>query len=203
MKTTILSIIIASLTLAAVGQVPTDRPTKYQAIRKMNVLAEKKRAFLALGHEERVNVWRDHFAHVLATEDLDADQREFLFRSLEALEAGELTDELDAEAKLLFDRELGRRVFNLGPFDCQAKNITREIRETTLKRGSGFAFASFSSPVTRHSSPIADCNCGQTSTNWGCDGSCDASNSCRKTPDGCSIFYMYPCDGKCSDPMID
>jgi hypothetical protein len=203
MKTTILSIIIASLTLAAVGQVPTDRPTKYQTIRKMNVLAEKKRAFLALGHEERVNVWRDHFAHVIATEDLNADQREFLFRSLEALEAGGLTDELDGEAKLLFDRDLGRRVFNLGPFDCQAKNITREIREKTLKRGSGFNFASFSSPVTRHSSLLADCDCRQTGTNWGCDGACDASNSCVKTREGCSIFYLYPCDGKCTDNVIE
>lgn len=196
MKPLILFLITASLTLSAFGQL-----SNYQKARNMTVLADKKRFVLSLSHEDQVKVWRPHFAYVTITEDLTAEQQEYLLRSLRAFETGDLTDELDREAKDLFDRDLGRRVFNPGEFTtigsmCRVESITREIRETTLKRSAGFTFAPVANFRGKGSS-VADCNCGQTSTNWGCDGSCLAS-SCTPTPDGCSIFYMYPCNGKCS-----
>lgn len=202
MKTkTLLIIILASLTLMAPAQTPE---TKYQKIRKMNVLAEKKREFLALGHADRVRVWREHFQYVFLTEPLEPEQRDYLLRSIDAFEAGELTDDLDREARDLFDFELGRRVFNLGPWTGGGSSCTAE---TQKRRGFEFepetfsALRVFTSPQPQLMAP-ADCNCGQTSTNWGCSGSCGPSG-CTSTPDGCSIFYMYPCNGKCSSQEIE
>lgn len=201
-------IIAASLTLSAVAQPPQSN---YQKVRNMNVLADKKRFVLGLERAEQVRVWRSHFAYVFITEDLTAEQQEYLLRSLRAFESGNLTDDLDQEAKELFDFELGRRVFNLGPWTetgtlCSSKTVNR--RSTQINANKLLFAYSYSRPsafiggktlVPR----VADCNCGQTSTNWGCSGSCDPSNSCTPTPDGCSIFYMYPCNGKCSTEEIE
>lgn len=190
-------VILASLTLAAFGQVPE---TNYQKIYKMNVLADKKRAVLSLPDKDRVQVWRDHFAYIHLTEYLTRKQKEFLARSLDALAAGELTDELDRESKELFDFKLGQRVFNLGPYTDLGTMCEASIGPRQPDAKGSFVFASyvpfsgnFSSPVPRR---FADCDCRQTGTNWGCSSYCTVS-SCTPTPDGCSIFYMYPCDGKC------
>lgn len=180
MKTIItLSIIVASLTLSVFGQ-----QSNYQKVRQMNVLAHKKQFVLDLKRADQINtIWRPHFAYVLITEDLTPEQQEFLPRAIAAFEAGSL-DEVDRESKELFDRELGDRVFNPGPYT--------ETGSTCLK------FSSLQKDIFTTDNVGFDCNCGQTSTNWGCSGSCGPSNSCVPTSSGCSIFYMYPCDGKCS-----
>jgi hypothetical protein len=185
MKIKILLFIVASLTLSAVGQAPAS---KYQTVRKMNDLADKKVYFRTLSPADKVNVWRDHYAYIFLTEDLDKDQKEYLVRSIEEFAAGHLTDELDAEAKDLFPFELGQRVFNLGPSTDAGKTCVGPLSRLIYPNV-------FASP--QRLPPPTDCNCRQTGTNWSCSGHCDAS-SCTHTPDGCSIFYMYPCDGTCS-----
>ena len=159
MKTTTLLIILASLTLAVAGQIPSN----YQRARNITDPAEKKRFVLGLSRASQAALWSEHFAYVRANEDLDREQRVFLGRSLDAFEHDELTDEIDDEAKELFPRELGGRVFIPGPFDCQAKNLTREIRETTLRRESVFTFASFANFRGQKTS-FADCDCRMTAT---------------------------------------
>jgi hypothetical protein len=176
MKTLMLTIIIAFPTLL-LGQ-----ESNYQKVRKMNVLADKKRFVLALSKSDQAKVWRPHFAYVLITEDLTPEQQDFLPRAVVAFERGELTDELDQEAKELFDAETGNRVFNLGPWSEMGSMCTPKL----IKPRMAFAFAPKS----------VDCNCRQTGTNWGCGGYCTAS-SCTPTSDGCSIFYMYSCNGTC------
>ena len=180
MKNLLLTLLTASLTLSALGQIPS----KYQKVRKMTDLAEKKRFMLGLERDDQVRVWREHFAHVSATEVLTIEQREYLARSLEAFEADELTDELDQEAKDLFNFELGRKVFNPGPFDSVACKT-----DLLIPKNMAFSFTG---------KRFADCDCRQTGTNWSCDGSCLPSSSCTPTQAGCSIFYLYPCDGKCN-----
>lgn len=182
MKTLFLFLVTASLTLSAFGQ-----QSNYQKVRKMNVLADKKRFVLAMDRQDQSrSIWRPHFAYVLITEDLTPEQQEFLPRSLQAFEAGEMTDELDREAKELFDRGLGNIVFNPGPYTekgTMCQNIDFK------PKGFTFAFAA---------GRVADCDCRQNGTNWSCD-HCDPSNSCTATSSGCSIFWAYPCDGKCND----
>lgn len=180
MKPLILFLLTASLTLTAFGQ------SAYQKARKMNVLADKKRFVLAMDRQDQSrSIWRPHFAYVLITEDLTPEQADFLPRSLQAFEAGEMTEELDREAKELFDKELGDRVFTPGAYSelgtmCQKIDF----------KPKGFTFVLVS---TR----LPDCDCKQTGTNFSCNGSCDPSNSCAPTTAGCSIFWAYPCDGKC------
>jgi hypothetical protein len=185
MKTILLTIIIAFPTLAAFGQVTESN---YQKVRKMNDLREKKRFVLGLERHDQLTVWRDHYAHIFATETLTLEQREYLARTLEAFEADELTDELDQEAKDLFRFDLGKKVFNPGPF-IEDSTACVEPKMDFKPKGFTFAFA-----ASKRS--FVDCNCRQTGTNWGCSGYCTVS-SCSLTSSGCSIFYMYPCDGMC------
>lgn len=200
MKTLLLTILIAFPTLAVLGQVTESN---YQKVRKMNVLAEKKRFVLGLARADQVKLWRTHFAYALITEDLTRQQRDFLVRAVEAFEADALTDELDAEAKDLFDETLGSRVFNPGPFICEpvnlATNFTNSTNYSPISYRAAFQPAKEFVPfvlIRGKSSSFADCNCRQTGTNWGCSGYCTVSG-CTPTIDGCSIFYLYPCDGTC------
>jgi len=179
MNPLILFLLTASLTLSVFGQ-----QSNYQKVRKMNVLTEKKAFVLSLDQKDQINtIWRPHFAYVLITEDLTVEQQEFLPRAIDAFWAGDL-DGVDKESRELFDRELGNRVFNPGPYT--------EKGSTCLK------LSSLQKDFFTTDNVGFDCNCGQTSTNWSCSGSCDPSNSCTPTTSGCSIFWAYPCDGKCS-----
>ena len=176
MKTLLLTLITASLTLSAFGQL-----TDYQRVRKISDLAEKKRYVLSLDRDDQLKLWRDHFAYVRINEDLNAEQAAFLARILDAFDQSEMTEEIEQEARELFDKELGSRVFNPGPFTCAAVSI--------VPKRMAFGFTA--------KRTFADCDCRQTGTNWSCN-HCDPSNTCTPTNSGCSLLWAYPCDGKCS-----
>ena len=183
MKTIMLALFIASLAIAAIGQT-----TEYQRVRKMKVLADKQRAYLELSQKDRVRFWRENEAYVRMTEDLTPEQDGYITRSLIAFERGEMTEELSQEAKELFDNEQAERIFIPGPYTERGSLCV----ELTFKPRTPYAFGFASKKY-------ADCDCNQLGTNWSCNSGCGPSNSCSPTQSGCSIWWAYPCNGKCYD----
>jgi len=177
MKTLLLILFTASLTLSTFGQIPSN----YRKARNISDVGEKKKFVLTLDKEERSILWGEHFVYVAIHGVWNAEQRAFFPRLLAAFEADEMTDEIDQESKELFTTEEGQKAFIPGPF-------TTACKPSPIPPRMAFGFAGRRLP---------DCDCRQTGTNWSCNTSCDPSNSCTPTTTGCSVLWAYPCDGKC------
>lgn len=156
---------------------------EYLKLRKISVLADRKRAFAKLSRGAMLQVQTANHAYALVTERLTPEQVRLLIDSLKAFDNLELLRIYDRQSKELFSREQGNRIFNLGPY---------------TKAGTLCLNASPPKKATAFRKRAADCDCRQTGTNWSCD-HCDPSNSCTPTQAGCSLMWAYPCDGRCAD----
>lgn len=189
----------ASWVLAHARSLPTD-------FRDLSALprAYRVRIFDALPSEAKSKLWRSWLDRVLEEEQLTPRQREVVreastfvtpaLYSQKAIPAAQMAD-LARRVKEVFPKKQAGEIFStLGPQEGSYRTLAS-------------AKVLVGQRVTRILAvSAADCNC-TSGAFWtqcdGCSGTtfpsgyCCLTSQCTPTSSGCSLFWLYPCDGDC------
>jgi hypothetical protein len=141
-------------------------------------IAQKKAIWRTLTKDEQVDIRRINFAWGVGYLNLNEIQIDYLLRFSKKLPTvkGIELDVFQAEAALLFPKDIGRLLFgSIGPYEpCTASIIIGD-------------------PV-----PVGNCPCSiGSSFNMSCDSECSSPTGCTVTGDGCGFAWLYACDGSC------
>jgi hypothetical protein len=124
--------------------------------------------------KDRIELWLENFAYIMATEELSRDQQLAVLKVADAIQ-GPLTknslDGLSIEMRPVFEHSLGQRIFGaIGPWKC-----------------------------TEMLGQQSTCNCSVGSSwNVSCNNDCTSPRiACMATEDGCGFLGFYSCSGSC------
>ena len=147
-------------------------PQDYEQFNQPSTIEQRKELFRRESPEGRRELWRIHLRTSLKKYKLNTEQKK-LIRALIKAETPDQIQVIMDGVRSTFSFELGRKIFyTLGDAD-------------TL--------------ISAEGEQILDCNCSTKSYNYSCYDYCAIpSHPPCNVVDGCGVFWMFICNGKCA-----
>lgn len=131
---------------------------------------EDKQKFSKLSPDKKAEVWKAHFADVLAGDKLTDIQRNVIYKAVKLSNSVYVKQDKEAITSLTND-------INSAFTKAEARRV-------------------FEQPYWTDPIIAIDCDCNPTRS-W-CD-HCDTGSGCATTDGGCGVFWLYICSGTCKD----